>query len=119
MEGLRFVAGNFVFAGLICLALFNAVFGLSYVTLLPIYADLYFGTGSTGYGVLNAAHGIGALVGSLTMATLAYLIRRPGKALLSRRHRPGARADGLLAGAGHGAGGAGADGWWASATRST
>jgi hypothetical protein len=77
------VAGNFVFSGLICLALFNAVFGLSYVTLLPIYADLYFGTGSTGFGVLNAAHGIGALVGSLTMATLAYLIRRPGKALLA------------------------------------
>jgi len=53
------------------------------VTLLPIYADVYFGTGSTGYGVLNAAHGIGALAGSLTMATLAYLIRRPGKALLA------------------------------------
>jgi len=83
VEGLRFVAGNFVFAGLICLALFNAVFGLSYVTLLPIYADVYFGTGSTGYGALNAAHGIGALAGSLTMATLAYLIRRPGKALLA------------------------------------
>ena len=51
--------------------------------MLPIYADVYFGTGSTGYGALNAAHGIGALAGSLTMATLAYLIRRPGKALLA------------------------------------
>src|SRR5881296_3002084 len=59
VEGLSFVAHDFVFAALIGLALFNAVFGLSYVTLLPIFADVYFGTGSTGYGLLNAAHGIG------------------------------------------------------------
>ena len=39
VEGLSFVAHNFVFASLICLALFNALFGLSYVTLLPIYDD--------------------------------------------------------------------------------
>ena len=81
-DGLSFVARNFVFACLIGLALFNSVFGLSYVTLLPIYADWYFGTGSTGYGVLNAAHGLGALGGTLTVATLAARIPRPGTALL-------------------------------------
>jgi ABC-type proline/glycine betaine transport system permease subunit len=72
-----------VFAALIGLALFNAVFGLSYVTLLPIFADWYFGAGSTGYGLLNAAHGIGAFTGTLTVATAAHLIRRPGAALLA------------------------------------
>lgn len=82
VEGLSFIAGNFVFAGLICLALFNALFGLSYVTLLPVFADVYFRTGSTGYGLLNAAHGTGALIGTLTVATLAHLLRRPGTALL-------------------------------------
>lgn len=82
VEGLSFVGHNFVFAGLICLALFNALFGLSYVTLLPIFADVYFGTGSTGYGLLNAGHGAGALVGTLTVATIAHLMRRPGTALL-------------------------------------
>jgi MFS family permease len=81
-EGLSFVAHNFVFAALIGLALFNAVFGLSYVTLLPIFADLYFNTGSVGYGLLNAAHGLGAFVGTLTVATAAHLIRRPGPAML-------------------------------------
>jgi MFS family permease len=81
-DGLRFVAGHFVFACLIGLALFNSVFGLSYVTLLPIYADTYFQTGSAGYGLLNAAHGVGALGGTLTVATLAARIRRPGTALL-------------------------------------
>jgi MFS family permease len=82
LEGLSFVGHNFVFAALIGLALFNALFGLSYVTLLPIFADWYFATGSTGYGLLNAAHGAGALVGTLTVATVAHLIRRPGTPLL-------------------------------------
>jgi MFS family permease len=82
-EGLSFVGHNFVFAGLIALALFNAVFGLSYVTLLPIFADWYFQAGPRGFGWLNAAHGVGALGGTLTVATLAHLIRRPGVVLLA------------------------------------
>jgi len=81
-DGLAFVTRNFVFASLVGLALFNSVFGLSYVTLLPIYADTYFQAGSTGYGVLNAAHGVGALIGTLTVATAAARIRRPGTSLL-------------------------------------
>ena len=81
-EGLRFVGGNFVFMSLIALALFNSLFALSYITLLPIFADVYFGMGSTGYGLLQGAHGVGALIGTLTIATLAHRIRRPGRALL-------------------------------------
>ncbi len=82
VEGLSFVGRNFVFASLISLALFNALFGLSYVTLLPVFADSYFGTGSTGYGLLNAAHGAGSLIGTLIIATVAQRILRPGTALL-------------------------------------
>jgi MFS family permease len=82
LEGLRFVTHDFVFMGLICLALFNALFGLSYVTLLPVFADVFFQAGSVGYGLLQAAHGAGALVGTLTIATIAGRIRRPGRALL-------------------------------------
>ncbi len=83
VEGLSFVRHNFVFAALICLALFNAVFGLSYVTLLPIYADVYFQAGSTGFGLLNAAHGTGALVGTLIVAYLAARFRRRGLIILT------------------------------------
>ena len=82
VEGLSFVRHNFVFAALICLALFNAVFGLSYVTLLPIFADVYFETGSTGFGLLNAAHGVGALVGTLIVAAIASRFRRRGLVIL-------------------------------------
>lgn len=83
LEGLSFVAHNFVFAALICLALFNAVFGLSYVTLLPIFADVYYQTGSTGFGLLNAAHGVGALAGTLVVATIAARFRRRGLVILA------------------------------------
>jgi len=81
-EGLGFVGGNFVFSCLIGLALLNSLFGISYITLLPIYADKLFNAGSTGYGLLQAAHGCGALIGTLTLASMAHLIRRPGTALL-------------------------------------
>ena len=81
-EGLSFVAHNFVFSSLIALALFNSLFAMSYLTLLPIYADSYFNAGPTGYGLLNAAHGAGALFGSLTVATIAHLTLRRGTALL-------------------------------------
>jgi MFS family permease len=82
VEGLSFVGHNFVFSSLIALALFNSLFAMSYLTLLPIYADSYFNAGPTGYGLLNAAHGAGALFGSLTVATIAHLTLRRGTALL-------------------------------------
>lgn len=82
VEGLSFVRHNFVFAALICLALFNAVFGLSYVTLLPIFADVYFEAGSTGFGLLNAAHGLGALTGTLIVASVAARFRHRGLVIL-------------------------------------
>src|SRR6185503_19193732 len=83
MAGLRFVRGDFVFAALICLALFNAVFGLSYVTLLPIFADVYFRAGSAGYGLLNAGHGLGALAGTLLVAAVAPRLARRGLIILA------------------------------------
>ena len=81
VEGLHFGAGNFVFASLIALALFNSLFAMSYLTLLPIYADTYFGAGSTGYGLLNAAHGVGSLVATLGLATFAHRTLRSGTPL--------------------------------------
>jgi MFS family permease len=83
LDGIRFVGGDLVFAALIGLALFNSLFALSYVTLLPVYADEYFRAGSTGFGLLNAAHGVGALCGTLTFATVAHRIARPGVTLLA------------------------------------
>jgi len=82
LEGVSYVGANFVFTCLIGLALLNSLFGISYITLLPVFADKIFAAGSTGYGLLQAAHGCGALAGTLTLASVAHLIRRPGVALL-------------------------------------
>ena len=118
LEGLSFVRHNFVFAALICLALFNAVFGLSYVTLLPIFADVYFQAGSTGFGLLNAAHGTGALVGTLIVAYLGRAIPSPRSHHPGRRGGHGPRARDLLSVARARAGPADAGRSSASATRS-
>jgi sugar phosphate permease len=55
---------------------------MSYLTLLPVFADAYFHAGSTGFGVLNAAHGAGALLATLGIATRGHLPLRRGVALL-------------------------------------
>src|SRR5262249_23434735 len=54
----------------------------SYLTLLPIFADSYFGMGSTGYGLLNAAHGVGSLLATFMIATIAHRMFRRGTPLL-------------------------------------
>jgi MFS family permease len=45
-----------------------AVFGLSYATVLPAFADQVLHAGATGYGLLNAATGLGAVGGALIIA---------------------------------------------------
>ena len=82
-EGLSFVAHDFVFSSLIALALFNSLFAMSYLTLLPIYADSYFGMGSTGYGAPErGARGGRACRPRWTVATIAHRILRRGTPLL-------------------------------------
>jgi MFS family permease len=78
LEGLDFVRRNFLFASLIGLSIFNSIFGMSYVTLLPIFADVYFQAGSGGYGLLQGAHGLGAVVSTLILATVTHRLRRRG-----------------------------------------
>ncbi len=82
LEGLSFVGRNFLFASLIGLALSNSLFGTAYVALLPIYADEYFAAGSSGYGALQAAHGVGAVIGTFAIASIAHRLRRRGRVLL-------------------------------------
>jgi MFS family permease len=80
--GLAFIGGSYLFRSLIGLALFNSLFGMSYLALLPIYADLYFGTGSEGYGLLQAASGAGSIAATLLLAAMAHRMRRRGLAVL-------------------------------------
>ena len=103
VEGLSFVGAQLRVREPHRLALFNALFGLSYITLLPIFADTYFGIGSTGYGLLSAAHGAGSMVGTLIVATDRPASScAPGHAHADLRDGHGAGVDAVLAVAGHG-----------------
>lgn len=57
---------------LLFLAAFVTTFGLQYTVLLPVIVDRLLNGQSIAYGMLNTAGGIGALMGSLTIAYLGH-----------------------------------------------
>ena len=79
-EGLRFVFRTPIMVWTMWLDFF-ATFFSGALSLLPIFADRILAAGPTGYGLLVAAPGLGALVGSLYTATVP-LPRRHGRVLL-------------------------------------
>lgn len=80
-EGLGYIRGNPQLRGLIVLALVPMIFGMPYMTLLPIFADQVLGVGNEGYGLLVAFTGLGAMIGALTIAALSGM-RQRGKVML-------------------------------------
>ena len=70
VAGLSYIRGGRVFRSLITLAFLNAIFGLSFIILLPAFAIDRLDIDSTGFGALYAAMGVGSLVGTLTIAAL-------------------------------------------------
>jgi MFS transporter, DHA1 family, staphyloferrin A biosynthesis exporter len=80
-EGLSYLREHAVLRPLIFLALVPMVFGMPYMTLLPIFADTILGIGNEGYGLLVAFVGVGALCGSLVIAALSNY-RHRGRLML-------------------------------------
>jgi MFS family permease len=80
-EGARYVFGNSTMRTLMLLALVPVVVALPYFTIMPIFAQDVLGRGAGGYGLLLAAPGIGAVIGTLTIASLSG-IERKGPVLL-------------------------------------
>jgi MFS family permease len=70
-DGLRYVWQQPVVRTLVALVGVTSLFGLSYAVLLPAYATDVLKLDAKGYGLLNAAVGIGALTGSLSVASLS------------------------------------------------
>jgi len=67
-HGLRYVLLHRQIFALLMLALIFSVFGISYNTILPAFTDQVLHADATGYGVLNAFIGAGAVVGAFIMA---------------------------------------------------
>lgn len=74
--GLRYIQSQDVLRSLVILALVPMLFGMPYMTLLPIFADDVLGIGNEGYGLLVSCTGVGALCGALSVAALGQYRHR-------------------------------------------
>ena len=75
-EGLHFIRRHRLVFALFWLATVASLLGRSYLQLLPVFARDVLGGGPRLYGLLMAASGVGALVGSLATAALSHLERK-------------------------------------------
>lgn len=80
--GLSYIRGEPALAGLVLAGLVPMVFGMPYLTLLPIFADQVLQVGNLGYGFMVAVTGVGALAGALTVASLRDF-RHKGRLMLA------------------------------------
>jgi len=76
VEGAGYVWRHPTLRAQISLALIPVVVGMPYVSLLPIFAEDVLDVGPTGFGLLAGAAGVGALVGTLTIATIGNVERK-------------------------------------------
>ncbi len=76
VAGLRYVVGNAQVRTLLLIVGVSTLLNLTYPTLMPAYAADVLHVGEAGLGSLNAALGFGALVGSLTLASLGAFKRK-------------------------------------------
>jgi MFS family permease len=75
-DGFAYLRGHETLRTLMILALAPMIFGMPYITLLPIFADDVLGIGHEGYGLLLSCTGVGALFGALTVASMNDYRRR-------------------------------------------
>lgn len=75
-DGLRYVWDTRAVRALVAMVAVMSIFGFSYSVLMPAYAVDVLGVGEAGLGALTAAAGGGALIGSLTVASLTRSRRK-------------------------------------------
>lgn len=75
-EGVRFVKGNSLFSFLIGIAFCNSLFGMSYIFLLPVFAQDVLRVGAEGLGYLSAVGGVGSLLATLGAGALGGIAAR-------------------------------------------
>ena len=75
-EGFRYIRDNPLVFVLIRMVAVYAIFGLPFLAMMPVVARNVVHTGATGYGLLLASVGIGALFGAMTQAWLGQRYSR-------------------------------------------
>jgi MFS family permease len=81
-EGLSYVGKRSSVQIILLLQFLIAFLVFPYVSLLPIFARDIFHVGATGLGVMNAAAGIGALAGAISLVLFSQRIERRGSLLM-------------------------------------
>lgn len=69
-EGISYIWHSKITLLLLIMAFVPLVFGLPYINLMPVFAKDVFQMGAEGLGFLMAAAGLGAMAGSLTIASI-------------------------------------------------
>lgn len=75
-DGLRYVWDTKVVRVMVAMVAVVSIFGFSYSVLMPAFAVEVLDVGEAGLGALTAAVGVGALIGSLTVASLTRSRRK-------------------------------------------
>lgn len=76
VDGLRYIRANSALMALLMLAFAPVLLGMPYQALMPVFAEDVFHVGPSGLGLLMTVNGIGALLGSLVVASLTNISRR-------------------------------------------
>ena len=82
LTGLSYAWKNRLILTLLGLSAFAAIFGRSYLNLLPVFARDIWNGGPAGYGMLLSASGAGALVGAFGLASIRR-VKHQGAILIS------------------------------------
>ena len=69
-EGFRYIRNQMTILFILAFLLLGIVLSMPYTLLMPIFCDDILKVGATGMGILMSVSGIGAVVGSLTLASL-------------------------------------------------
>ncbi|MFX0203330.1 MAG: MFS transporter [Candidatus Hodarchaeota archaeon] len=80
-EGIRYIRHETTLLLILAFTLFVVILSMPYMFLMPIFADDILGVGATGMGVLLSVSGVGAIVGSLILASMPN--KKRGLMLLS------------------------------------
>ncbi len=77
VQGISYIREHPVLVALLGLSLAPIIFGMPFQALMPVFAKKIFAVGPAGLGVLMMANGVGAITGSVVIASIRNL-KRPG-----------------------------------------
>lgn len=80
-EGLKFIVTHKVILNLIMMVAIMSLFGVSYLVLMPVFAERVFNVGVRGLSTLMSAIGVGALTAALFLAKMTQL-KNKGRVLV-------------------------------------